>query len=269
MRRLMGTPRTPRGLRTAGIFAAIIAGYFILRSFSVIAQVFYPLEHGFVVLGTQVGNVTSRVLRSEQSTSALLAQCEDRLRTSTVHEAALQADAKSVAELETLLGYTQEANSTNVLAHVISRSLPDAATIALNKGQQDGITVGNAVVIGDGHLLGIVTGVTESSSIVRLTQSRESKIPAAILGQTRTIGLVEGQQGSVLHMQYIPEDAVIQAGDLVVTSGLEGSLPYGIVIGIVTNVTKEDTAPFLEALVEPVYDARTWTNVLVMTPTGV
>lgn len=262
----MGTPRTPRGLRTAGLFVAIVVAYLLLRGIAVIGRAFHPIEHGFVVIGTHLGNVISRVTRSEDSTSALLATCEEQLRTTTAHEAKLLQNAKNVEELETLLGYSQETNTTKILAHIISRSLPDNATISINKGEADGVAVGNAVVIGEGHLLGVVTEVQDGSSSVRLTQSRASKIPAAILGQTRTIGLVEGQQGSVLHMQYIPEDAVIQAGDLVVTSALEGNLPYGIVIGIVTNVTKEDTAPFLEALVEPVYDARTWTNVLVVIP---
>lgn len=136
--------------------------------------------------------------------------------------------------------------------------------MTIDKGTSEGVYEGSAVVVADGHLLGVVIEARESTADVRLVHSKASNVPATILGKTRTIGLIEGQEGSLLRMQYIPEDAVIREGDIVVTSGLESELPQGIAIGLITGITKEDTAPFLEALIEPLYDARVSTNVLVV-----
>lgn len=266
MRRLIGTPRTPRGLRTAGIFSGIVAAYFLLRSITPIGAAFGVIEHGFVVVGTGVGNAIGRITRSEASTSALLAACQEQLQSAAVKETMLREDAKSVTELEELVGYVRESGAKGVAARVIARSLPDAATLTIDKGSHDGIIEGSAVVVADGHLLGVVTEVSDGAAEVRLVHNKLSRIPAAILGNTRTIGLIEGQEGSLLRMQFVPEDAVIRQGDLVATSGLEGEVPQNIVIGVITSVIDKDTAPFLEALVEPLYDARTWTNVFVLTP---
>ncbi|MBI1908025.1 hypothetical protein HYS28_01230 [Candidatus Uhrbacteria bacterium] len=264
MRRIVGTPRTPRGIRTAIIFAAMVAAYLLLRSIPPVGVLLGYVEHGMVVAGTGVGNVIGRMFSSEESVSTALAACEERLGDATVREAALFEDAKSVAELEAIIGYMRESGTTGTAARITARSLPDAAMVTIDKGSADGIATGMAVVVADGHLFGVVSDVFYGSARVRLVHSRDSSIPATILGKTRTIGLVEGQEGSVLRMRYIPEDAAIAEGDIVVTSGLAAELPQGIVVGLVTSVISEDTAPFLEALIEPLYDARTWTNVLVV-----
>lgn len=264
MRRIVGTPRTPRGLQTAGIFIVFVLAYALLRTISPIDTAFRYLEHGFVVIGTGVGNVISRVVRSEESITSALAICEQRLQEAAVRQAELADEAKSVQELEALIGYIRQSGTTGVAARIVTRSLPEASSVTIDKGTDDGLVEGNAVVVADGHLFGVITDAREHTSDVRLVHSKTSSVPAAILGKTRTIGLIEGQEGSLLKMEYIPEDAVVNEGDIVITSGLEGGLPQGIVIGMITAITKVDTAPFLEALIEPLYDARIATNVLVV-----
>lgn len=246
------------------IFLAVVMVYFLLRAVPPVGRLFGHVEHGLLVAGTGVGGVVGRVLSNENSVSANLAACKEDLQTITAREAALRQELRNVSELEQLLGYVNESGAVALAARITNRSLPEAGTVTINKGSDDGIRDGSAVMVGDGQLLGTVTAVDTSSATVRLVHQRQSKVPAAIWGRTRTIGLVEGQNGSVLHMEFIPVDATINEGDLVVTSGLDGALPPNIVIGLVTSVIREDTAPFLEALIEPLYDAREWTNVLVI-----
>ncbi len=259
--------KTGYGLRTAGIFVAIILGYLLLRAIPPVGRVFARVEHTFVVLGTGIGGVISRVTSSEASTSSKLNLCTTQLAAAATHIATLQNDAKNVSELEATIGYVNEAHVKGVAARIVTRSLPETSVLTIDKGSNDGIVSGSAVTIADGHLLGVITEVASGSAQVRLVHSQASSIPAMIVGSDRTIGLVEGQEGTVLRMQYIPLDANVHEGDVVVTSGLAGGLPANIVIGLVTSVISVETAPFLEALIEPLYDDRTWTNVLVLSPT--
>lgn len=262
--RLFRSQRVDKRVRSAAIFLAVVLAYFLLRAIPPVGRLFGYVEHGLVVAGTSVGGVVGRVFSSEDSVSAKLTACTEDVQTVTAREATLRQELRNVTELEALLGYVQESGATAIAARITNRSLPEAGTVTIDKGVDDGVLDGSAVVVGDGQLLGTVIDIDTGSATVRLVHQKESKVPAAIWGRTRTIGLVEGQNGSVLHMEFIPTDATINEGDLVVTSGLDGGLPPNIVVGLVTSVIREDTAPFLEALIEPLYDAREWTNVLVV-----
>lgn len=263
--RIFRSQRLEKGIRSTAIFLAVVLAYFSLRAIPPVRTVLGYAEHGLVVVGTGIGTLIGRVFANSDAVSTARDVCEERLRTVTEREAALRQELRDVTELEQLLGYVRENATHAVAAKILVRSLPHEGTVTIDKGTEDGVTEGSAVVVGDGQLFGTVVQADAQSARVRLVQEKESNIPAAILGSTRTIGLVQGQNGSVLHMEYIPSDAAIAVGDLVVTSGLDGGLPPHIVVGLVTSVVHEDTAPFLQALIEPLYDAREWTNVLVLT----
>lgn len=262
--RIFRSARVEKGVRTAAILMAVVLAYLLLRNVPPIARVLSYVEHGLVTIGTGVGTIFTRLTTPEDSLQAQFAICEDRLRATSEREAALADANHRVNELETLLGYIQENTAKGTVARIIARSLPDTATVRIDKGSSDGIALGNAVVVDDGHLLGVVTEVRATSADVRLVHSSQSHVPSMIVGHSRTIGLVSGEGGSLLHMDYIPQDAVIGEENLVVTSGLEGEIPANLVIGVVTSVIQEETSPFLQALIEPLYDAREWTTVLVL-----
>ena len=159
----------------------------------------------------------SRVFTSPESTAAQLATCTERLQTVTARESTLRQDLRDVTELEQLLGYVRTNSISAVAAsyHKPNTSRGGNSDHRQRNGERH--RAGNAVVVGDGQLFGTVIATSENTATVRLVQERASKVPAAIIGTTRTIGLVEGQSGSVLHMEYIPSDATIAEGDVVVT----------------------------------------------------
>lgn len=264
--RFFRTPRLDKRVRSAALFLAVVLVYLLLRAVPPFGRVLGYVEHGLVMTGTAVGGVLGRLFTSETSVAAKLSTCTEDLQMVTAREATLRQELRNVTELEELLGYVRSTGAVAIAARITNRSLPEAGSVTLDKGSADGIAVGSAVVVGDGQFFGTVIAVDVQHATVRLVHEKQSNVPAAIWGTTRTIGLVEGQNGSVLRMKFIPLDATIREGDVVVTSGLEGDIPANIVIGLVTSVVHEDTAPFLEARIEPLYDAREWTNVLVITP---
>ena len=66
-------------------------------------------------------------------------------------------------------------------------------------------------------------------------------------------------------MEYLLQDAVVTEGDIVLTSGLGGMLPKGLVIGQVAQVEQMDYALFQAAVVRPVLDFSRLEQVLVIT----
>jgi rod shape-determining protein MreC len=85
------------------------------------------------------------------------------------------------------------------------------------------------------------------------------------LQTTRAEGSVIGQLTGNLRMTYIPLDAQVQEGDLVITSGLGGNLPPNIVIGQVTSKRQFEFELFQEAEVRSLIDFNTLEIVLVVT----
>lgn len=124
--------------------------------------------------------------------------------------------------------------------------------IIINRGARDGIQVGNPV-ISDLGLVGRVEDVAANASWIRLAIDPGSTINAR-LQDSRAEGTVSGQLQGGLLMDLIPQETAVKPNDLVLTSGLGGDLPSGIVIGQVTSVHRQPAALFQQADVRPTVD---------------
>jgi len=101
-------------------------------------------------------------------------------------------------------------------------------TIVVDKGSNDGITQGIAV-ISLGVLVGKIDEVWGESSRVLLITSKDSIIQV-MLENSRTTGILKGGI-SGMTLENIPLDTPIAGGENIITSGLGGKLPKGILIG--------------------------------------
>ncbi len=258
------TDRARSTAKRIGIFFLVIFAFWISSFVPILSSFFHAIEGGTYQAGSLLGRATSRLFANEDSLSAQLNVCTDRLTASTVLAASSEADAREVQEWRTLMGYVARTNVKGVAARIIARDTPEESVVTIDRGEVAGVRVGAAVVIGDGTLFGIVNSVNTTSATVRLTEDPKSAIPGAILGKQKTIGLVTGQGGALLSMEYIPQDTLLALHDIVVTSGLSGSLTQGIVIGTVTNILATPSAPFISATISTVHDPREWTTVFVL-----
>ena len=66
-------------------------------------------------------------------------------------------------------------------------------------------------------------------------------------------------------MEFVSQDSTVKEGDTVLTSGLGGTYPQGLVIGRVTGVTGSPQEVFRQVTVEPLASLSRLENVLVMT----
>jgi len=198
-------------------------------------------------------NNTSEDVTSNEETLAYQdlvernAELETTLAEIQVEIVRLREIEQDYYRLSDLLNYTAERpDESLVTGDVISSDTSSYLKwIIINKGARDGVEIGDPV-ISDLGLVGRVEDISANTSWVRLAIDPSSAIDGR-LQNSRATGTVVGQfQGSML-MDFIPQEAVIEAGDLVVTSGLGGSFPANIVIGQVTTIQRETANPFQQA----------------------
>lgn len=185
-------------------------------------------------------------------------------------EAQVQSLKKDNKDLRDILGEKKTlADSKPLPATVIGRN-PDLwhEMIIIDKGKINGIQQNMAVVTANG-LVGKVKNVNQFSSTVQLLSSSDPKnrISAVIQGVTNVYGLVEGYDNvkNELQIKAIPSSAKIQKGQTVVTSGLGGFFPSGLLIGKVVDVKPDQYGLNQTALVKPGADFYDIQNVMVIT----
>ncbi len=152
-------------------------------------------------------------------------------------------------------------------ATVIERN-PDKwqDVVSIDKGAQQGIKKDMAVVTAKG-LIGKVKNVSQFTSTVELLSSanRTNRISAVVEEDTRIFGLIEGydKEKQALLFTKIPSDAKVEKKQIVVTSGLGGIFPKGLVIGKVIEVTPDEYGLTQTAYVKPAADLNDISHVMV------
>lgn len=109
--------------------------------------------------------------------------------------------------------------------------------VLINKGSTQGVKVGMAVVHPRG-VVGQVVAVSPNFSHILLITDHSSGVDA-IVQDSRARGVVEGIGASYCELKYVAKQTPIRVGDSVVTSGMDGVFPKGLIIGVVSKVAVE------------------------------
>lgn len=179
--------------------------------------------------------------------------------------AALREQAAAADRLERLLELRDAVAYRSVPARVITRD-PSRwfSTLTVNRGGRDGVVRNSPVVTPDG-VVGRVIEVTPTAARVLLIADSRSAL-GVLLQPSRAAGVAEGRGSDRLHLKYLSRTAVVRPGDRVVTSGLGGIFPRGLVVGRVVSVTREEGALLQEAEVEPAAALDRLEEVLILLP---
>lgn len=154
-------------------------------------------------------------------------------------------------------------------ATVIARN-PDRwhEIIKINKGSTDGITPNMAVITSMG-LIGKIKSISQFTSTVQLLSSMDpnNRISAVIQGEKEIHGMIEGYdtEKKLLLLKRIPYDAKVEKDQNVVTSGLGGVFPKGLVVGKVVEVVPDEYGLNQTAYIKPGADFYDLENVMVVT----
>ncbi len=175
------------------------------------------------------------------------------------------ADVIGSADIRACEGRSSRGADAGKCANVIAgETSAYVRYITINRGSRDGIRVGMPVVGGGLALVGRVAEVDDFSAKVQLLTDPSSFINVRLL-KTRASGTVAGSDEGRLILQNVLQTEAIQPGDAVVTSGLGGLLPRGLVVGTVDTVLSSDVETLQSATVRPAVNFDTLEVVLVLT----
>ena len=154
----------------------------------------------------------------------------------------LAADWETAAENERLremLAFQKETPGTLLAASVIAAdSASFAKGLRIDRGSRHGVGRNMAVVTPNG-VVGRVVEVSLLHSDVQLVTDGRSAVPVRVQ-RTRAQGVLEGLAGGICHLKYVSRADDVEAGDVVITSGLGGIFPRGLVAGTVVSVEKRE-----------------------------
>lgn len=178
------------------------------------------------------------------------------------YEEALQENKR----LKSLMAMGEETGFRLLGARVSARTPEYLANILyVNRGSKHGVNI-NAPVVSENGIVGRVILVTERYSQVQLITNPEASI-GAMLEESRTPGVLTGTGGTLLSMNYISNTLPVQVGELVVSSGLDGIFPRGIVIGEIV-VSERGNDIFKEIKVKPAVDIVRLEDVAILLEDG-
>lgn len=180
-----------------------------------------------------------------------------------------EADSAENERLRELLNLRPQVEKWDLeSATILERSSSNwTRSFTLSKGTDCGIAVHDAVITSEGFLVGTVSEVgTNWCTVLCITDTDTSL--GALVFRTDEIGVAEGDfqlmDQSKLKLSYLSPDAQLLNGDLIVTSGLGGYLPSGLVIGSVEEVKLDDSGSTQYAVLQPSADFDALTEIFVI-----
>ena len=142
---------------------------------------------------------------------------------------------------------------------------PSSNGLVLDKGTQHGIRRGHSVIDANG-ILGQVNHAGPISSTVVLITDTSHALPVVLSRNgLRSIAVGGGPTGE-LDLAYVPKDADIEVGDLLVSSGLGGRFPAGYPAATVVGVETSRGGSYAEVRLRPLANLKRAREVLVVFP---
>jgi rod shape-determining protein MreC len=199
----------------------------------------------FARAGSRTGNFLATVgsIKDLSSENAQLRAEVAQLRERLSEDAELRQQNEA---LRKQLSFGEAAPRQLIPAEVIGYQ-PDnfRQFLTIGRGSKDGLKEGMAV-IAEGSLVGKVAEVTATSAKVFLVTDPNFRVNG-LDQETRATGTVRGQIGTGLLMEKIAQSETVRPGDTIISSGLGGELPRGLIIGRVESVNQHDNAVFQTA----------------------
>ena len=154
--------------------------------------------------------------------------------------------------------FNYKLTSTKVIAKNVSLL---RNTITINKGETDGIKIGNPVVTGSG-LVGKIINVSNNFSLVQLILNVDFRASAKVQ-RSRVDGIVIWN-GKKLLLNNVAQTLDVEPGDAIISSVYSNSFPPGIKIGIVQKINKNESDLFKNIIIEPTVNFARLEEVFVL-----
>jgi rod shape-determining protein MreC len=166
----------------------------------------------------------------------------------STYEQAMQENVR----LRQLVGLSEDMAYKTIAARVVARTPSFLSNVIyIDQGWKDGVTIDSPVVSGAG-IIGRTIIVSRHQAQVQLITNPGASM-GAMLKDPRTPGILSGSGDLLLDLNYISNTKEVAIGDIVLSSGLDGIFPKGLVVGKVVDSHKS-TGVFRSIKVEPSMD---------------
>jgi rod shape-determining protein MreC len=245
------------------ISTGVHPGDLAARPESAFLAVISPVTGTFTHLSDGASSVTRDYidLIHVRSENALLRNELAKVKSDQARLAELEVENKHLAELLAL----RDALGTNaVAANVIGSDANGIQrTLVLASGSSNGLSPGMAVLANEG-VVGKIIAVSPNASRVLMIDDHNSALDG-FDQRTRARGIVAGLVDDGVIMKYADRSQDIRTGDSIVTSGLDGIFPRGLLVGTIKSVRRDGAGLFLGVKITPAVDFRQLEQVLILT----
>lgn len=165
--------------------------------------------------------------------------------------------------LRSLLDFRERMEQPLLPARVIAWDVSGwFQTLVLDRGSNDGVSEGLAVVAVPGVVGQIMECSAHFSRVLLITDPNSSV--AAIVQNSRSPGIVEGNGEDRCILKYLPPSEKVQEGDILVSSGLDRIYPKGIPVGTISRIRREESRMFQDIEVTPFVNFRKLEEVMIL-----
>lgn len=234
------------------IFVAYGPGWIVAPIRTSVMTVLFPLQKIFSVMAFELRDTFGFFASISDLKSENERLEKERLQFFVEHTQFVNV-SKENEELRRQLGLLPRDQFSLKPAEVIGRDVSGLGNwISINQGSLDGIQKGMPVIVDAGVLVGKVAEVFPSNARVMLLSNPESLISGIAL-DTDAKGIVKGEYGLGLLYDMVLQEDSLKAGDTVVTSGLGGDMPQGLLIGTLQETRFSSDRLFQQAsIITPV-----------------
>jgi len=229
----------------------------------VIAVILYPLQE----LADSPGQAALRISNFFVSQSYLQHENDRLAHDNFLHAGQLQSQQALIAEnqhLRELLEIQERAEQTSMAAEILYVGR-DAFSrkIIIDKGSSHGIEEG-AAVVDDTGLVGQVSRAFPWTAEIALITDREQLVPVQVVRNGLRAAVFGTGYDGTLDLRFMPVNADIENGDVLVTSGIDGVYPAGLPVALVSNIERNAAYPFARITCTPAAGVNRHGQVMVL-----
>ncbi len=216
----------------------------------VLAVVIYPFQRLTALPGEAIGSIAAYFQTQNRllQDNAQLRQQHDADAAQLAQLNAIQADnaqLRTLLELEKRVDYPmQAAEIAYVERDIFKRKL------IINKGAQASVAAGQ-VVVDDNGVVGQVTRVYPWLSEVTLVTDKDHAVPIELVRNGLRAVVFGSGDIHEMSLRYMPVSVDIVEGDVLVTSGIDGTYPPNLPVAKVIKVERDPAYPFARIICAP------------------
>lgn len=168
--------------------------------------------------------------------------------------------------LRALLGTQSRTPLRTQIAEIIAIPRdPYLRQVTVNQGSKQGVHAGSAVIDEQG-LIGQVTQVYEHTSDITLLINNDQSVPVAVQRTGQRAVLFGTGIDDTVEIRYLPHSTDVRAGDLIITSGIDGVYPSGLAVAKVVQIDLSSSRAFAHIICKPVAAIDRNRQVLIVAP---